>query len=253
MRKEWLSVIGGLISGAGNRNDKGIIENRIVRAGTENFDYQVYIPANVKQKTSGLPVIVFLHAIGQRGSGGFVPTTGAIGAVIRHYFAQVPAIVLLPQCRPGVYWSDPLMEQIVLKALEKTTEEFAADESRIYLTGVSMGGYGVWHFAVTQPEKFAAYVSICGGSSVTSGNRFSPIGKSIGKTPAWLFHGAEDRVVPVAESRQIVAAIKAGNGSVKYSEFAGVGHEVWLDVLSEKNLMPWLLAQKRQDAHRNGK
>ncbi|MGI8493982.1 MAG: dienelactone hydrolase family protein [Pyrinomonadaceae bacterium] len=245
MRKEWLSVMGGLISSVGSGKNKGTIENRKVSVGSENFGYQIYIPANVKKQSSGLPVIVFLHGIGQRGSGGFVPTTGAIGAVIRQYFAQVPAIVLLPQCRAGVYWSDPVMEKMVVNSLEKTVEEFAADNARIYLTGVSMGGYGVWHFAVSQPEKFAAYVSICGGSSITNGDRYTPIAENIGKTPAWLFHGAEDRIVPVGESRQIVEAIKAKQGNVKYSEFAGVGHEVWLNVLSEKDLMPWLLAQRK--------
>lgn len=243
MRKEWLNVLGGFFSSAALGGKKGDIERRIVCVNSQNFDYQIYIPAKHKAQ-SDLPVIVFLHAIGQRGSGGFVPTEGVIGSAIRHYFAQVPAIILLPQCRPNVYWSDPVMEQMVTNALGQTVEEFSADESRIYLTGVSMGGYGVWHFAVNHPEKFAAYVSICGGSSITNGDRFAPIAESVGKTPAWLFHGAEDRIVPVAESRQIVEAIRARGGSVKYSEFAGVGHEVWLNVLSEKKLMPWLLEQK---------
>ena len=245
MRKEWLNVLGGLFSAAAIGGKKGDVEHRIVRVGSENFDYQIYIPAKHKAQ-SNLPVIVFLHAIGQRGSGGFVPTEGVIGSAIRHYFAQVPAIILLPQCRPNVYWSDPVMEQIVTNALSQTIEEFSADESRIYLTGVSMGGYGVWHFAVKQPDRFAAYVSICGGSSILSGDRFTPIAEGVGKTPALLFHGAEDRIVPVTESRQIVEAIRARNGNVKYSEFAGVGHEVWINVLSEKSLMPWLLEQKRE-------
>lgn len=244
MRKEWLSALGGLFSVASIVGKKGDIEHRSVRAGSENFDYQIYIPAKHKTQDN-LPVIVFLHAIGQRGSGGFVPTEGVIGSAIRSYFAQVPAIILLPQCRPNVYWSDPVMEQMVTNALGQTVAEFSADESRIYLTGVSMGGYGVWHFAVKQPEKFAAYVSICGGSSILSGDRFAPIAESVGKTPAWLFHGAKDYIVPVTESRQIAEAIRSRNGNVKYSEFPEVGHEVWLNVISEKSLMPWLLEQRR--------
>jgi predicted peptidase len=135
------------------------------------------------------------------------------------------------------------MDEMVIKALDQTIEEFDADEKRIYLTGVSMGGYGVWHFAAAYPEKFAALVSICGGSSLTTGDRFAPVAEKVGSTPAWLFHGADDPIVAVSESRQIVAALKAANGNVKYNEYAGVGHNVWLNVLAEKDLLPWLLQQ----------
>ena len=107
-----------------------------------------------------------------------------------------------------------------------------------------MGGYSVWHFAARYPRKFAALVSICGGSPLTTGDRFTPIAQKIGKTPAWLFHGAEDSIVQVSESRSFVAAIKANQGNVRYSEFAGVGHNVWLNAFGEKGLIPWLLSQK---------
>ena len=106
-----------------------------------------------------------------------------------------------------------------------------------------MGGYGVWHFATNHLGKFAALVSICGGSSITSGDRFAPVAQKIGKTPAWVFHGANDNIVPVSESRQIVAALKANDGNVKYNEYPGIGHNVWLNVLSEKELFSWLLKQ----------
>jgi predicted peptidase len=133
---------------------------------------------------------------------------------------------------------------MVMQAIERTVEEFRADSKRLYLIGVSMGGYGVWHFASAYPQKLAALVSICGGSPVVSGDRFSSIAQKIGKTPAWLFHGAEDKVVPVSESRELVKALKANNNDVKYNEYPGVGHNVWLNALGEKELMPWLLAQK---------
>ena len=130
------------------------------------------------------------------------------------------------------------------QSLAQTIEEFGADAKRIYLTGVSMGGYGVWHFASEHSEKFAALVSICGGSSLRNGDRFSRIAQKVGKTPAWLFHGADDRVVPVSESRRIAEALEANQGNVKYSEYAGVGHNVWINALGEKELLPWLLAQR---------
>ncbi len=133
---------------------------------------------------------------------------------------------------------------MVMQSVAQTVQEFGADANRIYLTGVSMGGYGVWHLTAHYAEKFAALVSICGGSPITKGERFASIAEKIGKTPAWLFHGADDRIVPVSESRQIVKAIEANEGNVKYSEYAGVGHNVWINALAEKELLPWLLAQR---------
>lgn len=248
MQKELLSVFGNLLTSAvsGGSIRQGKIESRAVRVDSDEFNYQIYTPPGIKSKKN-LPVIIFLHGIRERGSGGFVPTTGAVGGIVRHYFGQVPAIVLLPQCRQGSYWSDPVMDETVMKALAQTVEEFNADEKRVYLIGVSMGGYGVWHFASRYPEMFAALVSICGGSSIQSGERFAPVAGKVGATPAWLFHGAEDRVVPVSESRQIVKALEAAGGNVKYNEYTGVGHNVWLNVLSEKDLLPWLLAQRRKE------
>jgi predicted peptidase len=219
------------------------MERRVVRLGLESYDYQVYVPGKI-QGERGLPVIVFLHGIGQRGAGGFVPVDGAAGALVRHYLEQVPAIILLPQCRPGQYWTSPQMDEMVMMALAQTVAEFDAESHRLYLTGVSMGGYGVWHLASRHPGRFAALVSICGGSPMRSGDRFSPIAQKVGVTPTWVFHGSEDRVVPVSESREMVGALKAIGGDVKYSEFEGVGHNVWMNVIAEKELMPWLLAQR---------
>lgn len=244
MQKEFLSVLGNLLTNAvaGRGERQGNIESRTVSVDSENYNYQLYVPP--LQNKEKPPVIIFLHGIRERGSGGFVPATGAAGAVVRHYFAQVPAIVLLPQCRLGSYWSDPVMDEMVTNALAQTVADFGADAQRVYLIGVSMGGYGVWHFAARYPDKFAALVSVCGGSSVTKGDRFDSVARKIGATPAWLFHGADDSIVPVSESRQIVEALKATGGNVKYNEYAGVGHNVWLNVLGEKDLLPWLLAQK---------
>ena len=242
------SKLGGLLStataGAGG-DSQGSVQGRRVGAGPDSYDYQIYVPGELRAGRS-LPVIVFLHGIGQRGSGGFVPTTGAPGALVRHYLKQVPAIVLLPQCRPGKFWADPLMDHAVMASLEQTIGEFGADPHRLYLTGVSMGGYGVWHLASHHPERFAALVSICGGSPLQDGDRFSPVARKVGGTPAWLFHGSDDQVVPASESRRMVEALKANRGNVKYNEYPGVGHNVWLQVLTEKGLMPWLLAQERR-------
>lgn len=218
------------------------MQSRSLHEGGASDGFQVFLPAKLVGQEN-LPLIIFLHGIGQRGAGGYVPTKGPSGALVRHYLDQVPAIILLPQCRAGKYWSNPEMERMVMRALDQTLSEFKADAARIYLTGVSMGGYGVWHLARHHPGKFAVLVSICGGSPLKSGDRFQPIALKVGRTPAWLFHGADDRIVPVDESRGIVEALKANDGNVRYSEYEGVGHDVWTKALREKELLPWLLAQ----------
>lgn len=216
---------------------------RTVKVGAATYNYQVYVPAKLREQTK-LPVIVFLHGIGQRGEGGFVPAQGSANAMMRSYLEQIPAIVLLPQCPRGHYWHDAEIERMVTESLRQTVAEFGGDEGRLYLTGVSMGGFGAWHLASKFPGKFAALVPICGGSTLIAADRFTPIARGVGRTPVWVFHGAEDRIVPVSESRGIVAALKAAGGDVRYNEYAGVGHNVWLNVLAEPELLPWMLAQR---------
>lgn len=246
MRAGILSLLmGGLLATAtvdAQGQENGLM-NRSLTLGAASYTYQVYVPRSLRGKQNA-PVIVFLHGIGQRGSGGILPTSGVKGSMMQHYLEQVPAIVLVPQCRRGSYWTDPLMDRMVIEALDRTVAEFDADPERLYLTGVSMGGYGAWHLASEHPGKFAALVSICGGSPVLSGDRFKGIARRVGQTPVWVFHGADDRVVPVSESRQMVEALKAVKGNVRYSEYEGVGHNVWLKALGERDLLPWLLRHR---------
>lgn len=220
---------------------QGEIISRPLLLNKQNYVYQFYLPPEAKTGAR-LPLITFLHGIRERGTGGFI--TGMFAQLVKQYLKQIPAIILFPQCAPQKFWAEAPMDEMVMRQIETLSEDYAVDPSRNYLLGVSMGGYGVWHFAAQYPQKFAALVSICGGSPLTTGDRFAPIAEKVGRTPAWLFHGAQDRVVQVSESRSMVAALKANQGSVKYSEYAEVGHNVWLNALGEKDLMPWILAQK---------
>ena len=107
---EHLSVLGRLLAGAFS-GGQGTVELKRIAVGGKNFDYQIYLPSNAAA-TVNLPLMIFLHGIGQRGSGGFLPTQGAAGMFVRQQLAQIPAIVLLPQCRAGSFWSDPLMDEM---------------------------------------------------------------------------------------------------------------------------------------------
>ena len=240
MANDFSKLFSGFLGSAFSGEKQGEIVTRDIFLGGEDYVYQAYLPPQIN-KDAKLPLVVFLHGIRERGMGGYI--SGMFGTVIKQYLKAIPAIVLLPQCRPNVYWTDAKMDTMVTAQTKAIENEFSIDERRKYLMGVSMGGYGVWHFASNYPNDFAAIVSICGGSPLTSGNRFTPIAEKIGKTPAWLFHGADDNIVQVSESRNLTAAIKANNGNVKYSEYENVGHNVWLNALGEKKLLPWLLAQ----------
>lgn len=219
--------------------------NRRVTIGESAYDYQVFVPPGGSSNKK-LPVILFLHGIGQRGEGGIVPTEGAAGALVQSYLERVPSIVVLPQCRKGVYWSDPQMEAQAIGALNQSVKEFGGDPTRMYLTGVSMGGYGAWHLAARHPGKFAALVPVCGGSPLHSADRYTAIAQKVGRTPTWVFHGSDDRVVPVTESRRMVEALKAAGGNVHYTEYEGAGHNVWNRAYTEPDFLPWLLAQRLQ-------
>jgi predicted peptidase len=245
MRFILLSLLAGgifsFMSPTEARGQKSGLLSRTTKVGDKTYGYQVYVPANLAGKEKR-PVVLFLHGIGQRGEGGFVK--GAAAILIRQYLEKLPAIVVLPQCEKERYWTDPLMDRMVMATLSQTVSEFSADPARLYLIGVSMGGYGAWHLAAEHEGTFAALVSICGGSPLRTGDRFTSIARRVGHTPAWVFHGAEDRVVPVSESRQMVAALKEAKGTVRYSEYEGVGHNVWLNAMKEPGLLPWILSQR---------
>lgn len=246
MKNDFSKLFGGFLASSLTGGKTGEILSRSVLLDGENYSYQVYVPAQQEvERNEKPPLIVFLHGIRERGAGGYI--SGMFGTIVKQYLKQLPAIVLLPQCRPNVYWTDARMDRMVMQQTEAVSSEFSIDENRKYLMGVSMGGYGVWHFASNYPNEFAALVSICGGSPLMSGNRFAPVAEKIGKTPAWLFHGARDNVVQVSESRNLAAALRENGGEVKYSEYKDVGHNVWLNALGEKELLPWLLAQKKKD------
>jgi predicted peptidase len=107
------------------------------------------------------------------------------------------------------------------------------------------GGFGAWHLAAEHTGKFAAVVNICGGSTLTGGDRFTTVAQRIGRTPVWVFHGSDDKVVPVTESRGMVEALRRVEGSrVRYTEYEGAGHNVWLNAAAEPGLLRWLLAQR---------
>ncbi|MCI0663581.1 MAG: prolyl oligopeptidase family serine peptidase [Acidobacteria bacterium] len=231
--------------------------NRTVKILTETYRYQVFVPYdwNKKQK---LPVILFLHGAGERGEDGLTQTEVGIGSAIRRHVDRFPAIVVFPQCRRSSWWTDAKMQEQALTALHQTIKEFNGDLERIYLTGLSMGGYGTWSIASKYPGRFAVLVPICGGirpparvpvpEEPKNGepvlDPYLETAKKIGQTPVWIFHGADDKIVPTEESRKMHDALKSAGGNVKYTEYEKVGHNSWDKAYAEQEMLTWMFAQK---------
>jgi len=230
--------------------------SRTVTVNGTTYRYQVYVPADFTPKKKW-PVILFLHGAGERGDDGSVHTQVGIGAAIRQHPERFPCVVVMPQCRRNQVWFGE-MEQQALQALAQTMKEFNGDPQRVYLTGLSMGGYGTYYLAARHPGKFAAIAPICGGAvppptfpfppdaatQVPAKQPYATIAKRLGKIPVWIFHGDADHVIPVTESRQMAEALRKLGAAVKYTEYPDVNHNSWDRAYAEPEFIPWLLSHR---------
>jgi predicted peptidase len=220
--------------------------------------YQVFVPSRVVEGKS--PVILFLHGSGERGNDGEKQTQVGLGPYVRAHADDFPAIVVFPQSPDGRSW-DGDVAQMAFAALDAATSEFGGDPARIYLTGMSRGGYGSFELAILQPQRFAALAPVCGGitlpgtrpdlddlevSSVAShADPYADAAQQLRHIPTWMFHGADDDVIPPIQSRRMYAAMKAAGADVHYTEFPGTGHNAWDAAYQSPELWTWLFAQHR--------
>jgi predicted peptidase len=219
------------------------------------YRYQIYVPPGFTPERAW-PVILFLHGAGEGGREGVQQTKVGIGPAIRRAPERFPAVVVFPQSPRGHPWSGPSAE-LALLALEQAITEFHGDTARLYLTGVSMGGYGTWRLALQEPHRFAALVPICGGldtparrarlrnAEASTADPFLEAARQLQHLPIWVFHGEEDEIIPVSESRVMVEALQKVGAPVRYTEYPEVDHISWDPAYAEPALMPWLLSHSR--------
>lgn len=218
---------------ARSENQAEVFEQKTTQ--TLRLDYLLSLPegydANAEKKW---PLMVFLHGSGERGN--------TLSRVAKHgppkrvaEGESFPFVLVSPQCPQDSWWS----EEPILELITYIESKYHIDSDRIYLTGLSMGGYGTWDLAARAPDRFAAIVPICGGGIPYRMRRLVHM-------PIWVFHGGKDSTVPLQESERLVDALKkAGNVQTKFTIYPEANHDSWTEAYSDPELYKWLLSQSR--------
>lgn len=200
------------------------------------FSYLEYLPESYGDGKK-YPLVVFLHGAGERGED--------IERVAVHGWMknvqqgeQFPFVMAAPQCPAGKYWGSYI--ESLNAFLDELLARYDVDPTRVILTGLSMGGTGTWLWSLSDPERFAAIIPICGTGVVW-------YGEQLAQKPVWVFHGEADPTVPVTESIQMVQSIRKRGGQPRLTIYPGVGHDSWSRAYAEPELIPWMLSQCTQN------
>ena len=208
----------------------------------QKLDYLLFLPADYDaDRAAGWPLMLFLHGAGERGSD---LSRVKIHGPSKRFDTDpnFPFVLVSPQCPEGEVWNASTLSGL----LDSVIEKHNIDENRVYLTGLSMGGYGTWSLGMAHPERFAAIAPICGGGERLSVLLASRTKKEVLQNlPVWAFHGAKDRVVPLEESERMVDALKwVGVKQVKLTVYPEIGHDAWVETYDNPEFYEWLLEQK---------
>lgn len=204
--------------------------------------YVLYVPPQYEEnKDHHWPVILFLHGSGEMGTDNIRQTGVGLPRYIRKNPESFPFVVIMPQV--SEMWYRGRNGAAMLAILDQTLSEYRTDPDRVYLTGLSMGGFGTWELAVTQPDRFAAIAPVCGMAP-------TDYLSNIKEMPVWAFHGEKDPNVPVSGSRDAIGALRKLGSEPKYSEYPNEGHKIWDMVYGSKQLYRWFLEHKRPAAPR---
>jgi predicted peptidase len=221
--------------------------------------YKVMYPKEYDESKQ-YPLVVFLHGAGERGDDNQKQLTHGETFFVESFHAKYPAIVIAPQCPANTYWCNVKRHAIENKAIfnfdnnQKSTQpmevlvELVKDylssgkvaTNQVYVGGLSMGGMGTYELLWRLPNVFAAAFPICGGGDTQK------VVRNTKNTALWIFHGAEDSVVPVSFSQAMYTALLRAQREVKYSEYPGVNHNSWINAFAEKDLASWLYSHKKK-------
>ena len=206
--------------------------------GDTTVPFLCYLPKDYAERTDTVPLLLFLHGRGE--SNGPLAKVASWGPP--RYLAageQMPYVVLAPQCPKSAWWSDDDQQRLLVALLDHAERTWRIDPDRIYVTGLSMGGYGTWRLCADHPQRFAAAAPICGAGEPAWGQRLVDL-------PIWAWHGTEDQAVPHEKSVVMVDAIrKAGGQQVRFTSLEHVGHNAWEAAYRTPEFWQWLGRQRR--------
>ena len=205
--------------------------------------YLLFLPEGYNSASARrYPTILFLHGIGERGNDPWkVKVYGP--PKVAEAMTNFPFIVVSPQCPNGRWWSN----EILAALLDQVIAKYRVDTNRIFLTGLSMGGFGAWSLALEFPERFAAVAPLCGGGNPSYVHSYDAGRKAALKAlPFWAFHGDKDSSVPLVESERMVNALQKFGCDVKFTVYPGVGHDCWTQTYNNPELYDWFLQHERR-------
>ncbi|HKB03670.1 MAG TPA: prolyl oligopeptidase family serine peptidase [Gemmataceae bacterium] len=233
--------------------DESPLQKHVYRSRDgKELPYRLLTPST-QRSDKKYPLVIFLHGAGERGTDNEKQLVHGVPQFATNENQEnYPCFLIAPQCPDGqkwvdVDWSSDSHQQpkepadsgrLVLELIEASIKKLPVDPKRIYITGLSMGGYGVWDLLARRPDLFAAAAAVCGGADEATAAKIKHI-------PVWAFHGAKDTAVKPARSRNMIAALEKAGGKPKYTEYADVGHNSWDRAYKDPEFYQWLFAQKK--------
>lgn len=210
---------------------------------SDGLNYLLFLPTDYGQGEKKWPLLIFLHGAGECGDNLQLVKIHGPPKLVEQKPGDFPFIVASPQAAKPPH-NGPFVERWETKTLSRLLDDletkYAVDKDRIYLTGLSMGGFGTLRWAAHEPHRFAAIVPICGGG-------WHYYGKQLKDVPAWFFHGDQDSAVPLAFSQKVVDAIRKEGGNPKLTVYEGVGHDSWTATYNNPEVYKWMLSHMLSD------
>jgi predicted peptidase len=232
-----------------------VYQKKVYKSGNQRLLYRFLSPPEIKSGEK-YPLVLFLHGAGERGNDNTIQLVHGLSEFVKvDNRSDFPCFVIAPQCPAEKKWVEvdwtktehdmPEKMSVSLKLtdelLQQISEESPIDTNRIYITGLSMGGYGTWDFIQRKPNYFAAAIPICGGADENYADRLI-------KLPLWAFHGDQDNAVPLIRTTRMIAAIKKAEGNPKMTIYPGVGHNSWTQTYANREVLRWLFDQHRHSS-----
>ena len=213
-----------------NKNDLNFTAKLTIKV---ELPYRTYLPNDYSDDGPAHPLLLFLHGAGERGDDLTALTNTALPKHIEEGL-DLPFVTVCPQCAEGSWWDEHALSAL----LDKVVSAYNIDQTRLYLTGLSMGGRGTWQLANLLGEKFAAIAPTCPPFVWVNPENFRNL-------PIWCFHGVMDSVIPVSDSVKIVRLLRSNGCKVEFTTYANADHDSWTDTYTNPELYEWLLSHRR--------